>query len=278
MLELARQKAFLDVSAAEKDSVWEAADTPADPDEEIATHSVRQLRWEQQTTMRTFHVESDYDQEGDRTNLTLQLLHAEIQLARAAFPELPLYVVKLDLKDFYPSIPHDVLLTALARLGMPERDRRLIQRFLSPPLLSPGAEPVRMRRGVPMGFTLSALLAELLLRFLDLNIQRRARVRIIRRVDDICLLTPRAEDALAGWKAVEEFCAACGLEINRDKSGAVCLGGTLPAGLPKDLPRWGMLELDEHGNWHVHEATFQAHRAQTRERVEAAPSLFAQVQ
>jgi hypothetical protein len=33
----------------------------------------------------------------------LMLIHAEIQLARAAFPEQPLYVIKIDLKDFYPS-------------------------------------------------------------------------------------------------------------------------------------------------------------------------------
>jgi hypothetical protein len=83
---------------------------------------------------------------------------------------------------------------------------------------------------------------------------------------------------VAGWQAVEEFCTACGLQMNRAKSGAVCLGGTLPAGLPRDRPRWGMLELDEKGNWHVQTETFQAHLTQTRERVHAAASLFAKVQ
>src|SRR5262249_37029933 len=119
---------------------------------------------------------------------------------------------------------------------------------------------------------------ELLLRFLDLHVRRRARVRIVRLVDDVCLLTPKAEEAVAGWKAVEEFCAACGLQVNPAKSGAVCVGGTLPAGLPRDRPRWGMLELDDKGDWHVHEPTFQAHLGQTRERVQAAASVFAKVQ
>jgi hypothetical protein len=229
--------------------------------------------------MRRFDVGSDYKGGYGSQTLTVQFLHAEIQLARAAFPELPLHVVKIDLKDFYPSIPHDALLTVLEKVGVPERDRQFFKRFLSPPLLTtPGAKPVRMRRGVPMGFTLSGALAELLLRFLDRHIQRRARVRIIRLVDDICLLTPKAEEALAGWRAVEEFCDACGLQVNRAKSGAVCLGGTLPAGLPSERPRWGMLELDEKGDWHVHSQTFQDHLSQTRERENAAASIFAKVQ
>jgi hypothetical protein len=39
-----------------------------------------------------------------------------------------------------------------------------------------------------------------------------------------------------------------------------------------------MLELDDNGDWHVHAPTFQAHLTQTRQRVEAATSLFAKVQ
>jgi len=209
----------------------------------------------------------------------VQFFHAEIQLARAAFPDQPLHVVKIDLKDFYPSLPHDVVLTVLEKVGVPARDRQFFQRFLSPPLLTrPGAPPARMRRGVPMGFTLSGALAELVLRFLDLHVRRRARVRIVRLVDDICLLTPKPQEALAAWQAVEEFCAACGLQLNPAKSGAVCLGGKPPAGLPLEYPRWGLLELDEKGEWRVHGETFQAHLTQTRERVEAAASVFARVQ
>jgi hypothetical protein len=278
-LERARQMAFLGLP--DEGGGWDAEDTPSVSEvEEFAFKSIRQERWEQLTRMRTLRVGGDYDggEYGEQTT-TLQLLHAEIQLARTAFPDRPLHVVKIDLKDFYPSIPHDVLLTILQKCGVPQRDRQFFERFLSPPLLAgPGAKPARMRRGVPMGFTLSGALAELLLRFLDLHIRRRARVRIVRRVDDLCLLTAKAEEAEAGWKAVEEFCAACGLQLNRAKSGAVCLGGVLPAGLPHDYPRWGMLELDDKGNWSVHEETFQAHLSQTRERVNAAASVFAKVQ
>src|SRR5262249_10250168 len=104
------------------------------------------------------------------------------------------------------------------------------------------------------------------------------RVRVVRLVDDLCLLTPDAGAALAGWKAVEEFCAACGLKINREKSGAVCLGGSQPAELPPGRPRWGVLELNEGGAWGVHRETFEAHREQSRARVAAAGSVLSRVQ
>jgi hypothetical protein len=278
-LERALQTAFLATPDAR--GVWDVGEThPAPEIEDYAAQSIVQQRWGQLDRLRAFRIGVD-DYEGDygHQTLALQFLHAEMQLARAAFPDRPLHVVKVDLKDFYASIPHDVLLTVLETVGAPERDRRFVRRFLSPPLsASPGAAPVRMRRGVPMGFTLSGALAELLLRFLDRHIQRRARVRIVRLVDDICLLTPKAEEASAGWSAVAEFCTACGLQINQAKSGAVCFGGALPAALPSGRPRWGMLELDEKGDWRVQAETFQAHLTQTRERVEAAASLFAKVQ
>jgi hypothetical protein len=272
-----RRKAFLEL--CEEIDPWADEETAPLDEEELARGSIRATRDNMLNRLRIFPIGGDYSGDADNQTLTVQFLHAEMQLARTAYPDWPLHVVKIDLQDYYASIPHDVLLTVLEKVGVPERDRRFFQRYLSPPLLVESAQPpARMRRGVPMGFTLSGALAELLLRFLDRHIQRRARLRVIRLVDDICLLTPQTEQALAGWRAVEEFCAACGLQMNRGKCGAVCLGGKPVAELPHSRPRWGMLELDEHGDWHVHTPTFQAHLAQTRQRVEAAASLFAKVQ
>ncbi len=278
MLERARREALVALPD-DRDVGQAGGEPPAAGEDESDPGSVRARRREQLLELRGFRVGGGYGDGYGGENLALQFLHADVRLTRAAFPDRPLYVVKTDLKDFYPSIPHDVLLTVLEKVGVPAGDREFFRRFLSPPLLA-GADsrPARMRRGVPMGFTLSGALAELLLRFLDVHVRRRARVRVVRLVDDVCLLTPDAGEALAGWQAVEEFCAACGLEVNRAKSGTVCLGGTLPAGLPRERPRWGMLELDDKGEWHVHDATFRDHLAQTRERVNAAPSVFAKVQ
>src|SRR5690606_4254389 len=138
---------------------------------------------------------------------------AEVQLARAAYPDRPLYLVKLDLRDYYPSIPHDVVLDILRRLGVPEAHLGVFARYLAPPLRSGAGASMRMRRGVRMGHTLSGMLAELLMRLLEQHVQRRARVRIVRVVDDLCVLTPDPGAAVAAWEAVESFCSACGLGI-----------------------------------------------------------------
>lgn len=205
----------------------------------------------------------------------VELVHAEVQTLRAAFPERPLFVARLDIQDYFPSVPHDVLLALLEGCGLPPRDLQLFERFLAVPYSVDGVK--KAQRGVPMDQTLSHFLAELLLRFLERYVHERARVRLLRLVDDVCLLAPSAEELLKGWRAVHEFITACGMQINSEKSGALALGADLPAKLPREHPRWGMLELRADGSWSVHEPTFQAHLDQTRERVRGTTSILARV-
>lgn len=143
----------------------------------------------------------------------LMLIHAEIQIARAAFPKQPLYVVKIDLKDFYPSLSHEVLLTTLARFGVQERELDFFKRFLRIPIQDDNVQI--MQRGVPNARRLSHFLGELVLRLLDQHIQQAAQVQVIRLIDDICLLTPSAEGAVTAWQAVQTFCDAFGLAIKK---------------------------------------------------------------
>jgi hypothetical protein len=108
-------------------------------------------------------------------------------------------------------------------------------------------------------------------------VHERARVRIIRQVDDIWLLAPDSKDVVAAWRAVHDFLEACGLEVNAEKSGACALGAELPPELPRTRPRWAMLELTEAGEWDVHEPTFQTFCEDTRKQVEAKHALLARV-
>jgi hypothetical protein len=275
MLRLAEQ--LVDLGAPEEADPW--AEDAAGPAPAPDGGSVASIRATFQETRRGLRgAGGDYEGDYGGTNDAIMLVHAEVQLARAAFPDRPLYVVKVDLRDYYPSIPHDVVLGLLRALGMPEDHLGVFARFLAPPLRSGAAGPERMRRGVPMGHTLSGMLAELVLRLLERHVLRRARVRIVRVVDDLAVLTPDPDAAVAAWEAVESFCAASGLRIHPETSGARGLGGERPARLPAGRPRWGMLELDEQGRWHVHRATFEAHLEQSVARVEAAPSVLSKVQ
>lgn len=242
--------------------------------------SVVQRRAQHQETLRGLRGAGGGDYEGDYGEIdeAVLLVHAEVQLAKAAYPDRPLYLLKVDLRDYFPSIPHDVVLSILQKLGVPHDHLGVFGRYLAPPLRSESGTSTRMRRGVPMGHTLSGMLAELLARLLEQHVQRRAAVRIVRVVDDLFVLTPDSEAAVAAWEALESFCSACGLEINREKSGSLALGDERPAPLPAGPARWGMLELDPLGDWRVHRETFEAHLEQSRARVEAAPSVLSKVQ
>jgi hypothetical protein len=81
------------------------------------------------------------------------------------------------------------------------------------------------RAGVPHHRRLSDLLGELVLRLMDLYVERAAHVQMIRFIDDITLLAASPEDAIKAWEAVQSFCAACGLTLNLEKCGTVCVGG-----------------------------------------------------
>jgi hypothetical protein len=206
----------------------------------------------------------------------VHLVHAEVQTLRAAFPDKPLFIAKLDLRDYFPSIPHDVLLTMVRGLGLGDREVDAIRHFLEVPYLIDG-KVTPARRGVPMQQELSHWLAEWLLRLMERYIHERARVRIIRQIDDICLLSPSGEQLTAAWNAIHTFVKACGLCINDDKCGTLAIGGKRMGDMALDNPRWGLLELNADGEWHVHEPSLRTFLQDTRKHVSAKRSILSKV-
>lgn len=213
---------------------------------------------------------------GEGTNAMVLQVHAEIQTLRAAFPNRPLHVVKLDIRDYFASVPHATLLRMLRGLGMTVDGMNFAECFLAIPyLIDEEASPAR--RGVPMEQPFSHWLCEWLLRLMEEFVYARARVRIIRQIDDICLLAPSPDEAVAGWNAVREFVADCGLSINEDKCGAITIGGESVDELPEQPPRWSMLELNSDGDWQIHERTFETLLLDARREVDARHAILARV-
>ncbi len=213
---------------------------------------------------------------GHGSNPMVRLIHAEVRTLRAAMPECPLFVARLDVRDYFASIPHSVLLLMLRGLGLPDSGLAAVRRFLEVPYLVEG-QIVPARRGVPMDQNLSHWLAEWLLRLMERYVHGHARVRIIRQIDDTCLLAPTAEDIVLAWRSVHQFLQACGLDVNSDKCGACSFGAELPGELPPARPWWGMLELQEEGEWGIHEPTFRTFQQDTRKHVTAKHALLARV-
>jgi hypothetical protein len=213
---------------------------------------------------------------GYGANHMISLVHAEVRTLRAAFPERPLFLARLDIRDYFASLPHDVLLAMLRGLGLTAHGLDAVGRFLAIPYRVDG-RIVTAQRGVPMDQHLSHWLAEWLLRLMERYVHGCAKVRILRQIDDICLLAPSAEDVVAAWRAVRRFLQACGLDLNQDKCGACALGGALPRELPQTRPRWGLLELTDGGDWGVHEPTFQTFCEHARQRASARHALLTKV-
>ena len=246
--------------------------------------SIFAIRQTQQSNLRDLSRLRDYssDRHVDESSLdaALGFIHAEIELARAAHPDRPLYVLKVDLKDYYPTLPHDLLLSILSHFGLTERELGFMRRYLRVRMDNGGGGgQVRIARaGVPHHRRLSDLLGELVLRLMDLYVERAARVQVIRFIDDITLLAASPEEAVKAWEAVRSFCAACGLDLNMEKCGTVCVGGgALPLELPQRAPRWLLLTPDAQGHWEADAAGLEVELERARRQIAHAPSILERV-
>jgi hypothetical protein len=214
----------------------------------------------------------------DALGALLAAVETELRFAPAAFPDRTLYVVHADLRDYYPSLSHELILACLEGLGVPGRWRAFFRKFLQARVRYRG-EIRTIRRGMVLEHVLADVFGDVVLFLLDLHVYRTTGVQVIRVVDDLWLLADSREKAQAAWGAVQEFCRACGLSINEGKSGAVCLGpapGPLDR-LPVGMPRWGLLRLKPDGAWEVDEPAFACIEEAVRTHAAACPSVLSLV-
>ena len=64
---------------------------------------------------------------------------------------------------------------------------------------------------------------------------------------DVLLIASDPAELIKAWQALEAWCAACGLALNLDKTGAIAIRGSLPAELPQAPPRWLFVTIDQSG-------------------------------
>jgi RNA-directed DNA polymerase len=164
------------------------------------------------------------------------------------------WVIDLDIRSFFDSVPHDLLLQAVARHTSERWVLLYIERWLKAPMqMSDGTLRVR-ERGTPQGAPISPLLANVFMHYAFDRWMAREHPScpFERYADDIvvhCDNKVQAEELLAD---IAERLGAVGLELHPDKTRIVYC---------KDAKRAGS---SEHTSFDYLGYTFRARRARGR--------------
>ncbi|MCA9617758.1 MAG: hypothetical protein KC731_01980 [Myxococcales bacterium] len=198
-------------------------------------------------------------------------LSTEIAIARAH--DRPLFVLKTDVRDFYPSVSHALIEELLVWLDLDPRLVTLTRRLLAQPL--PGGQ--RAARGLPMGLGLSRALEDMVMSMVVGEMRAAANVRVVRLVDDLIVLADDPSELVRAWTTLQDTLADAGLEVQLQKTGAAAFGAPLPAEVPQGPVRWGMLALDDEGSVVVDGAAVDQLVALTAARVAGHEALLDRV-
>jgi len=143
--------------------------------------------------------------------------------------------LRMDIKDFYPSIGHEMLLDMLREGPLPEFIVGLTEKAIGTPTGSSSQEATKVARGVPQGLSISNVLAAIYLSKFDEEMTGDFFYR--RYVDDILFIAPsekikaiytNAHNALATYKLNSHPLGTAGkTEETRLEDGAQYLGYVL---------------------------------------------------
>lgn len=140
------------------------------------------------------------------------VMRAQAFLRRAKRRWRDAYIVKADVKSYFASIRHDVLLRHVARVVACPRTLDLLRRVFAGYGFDGGV-------GLPVGALTSQLAANIVLDALDHRIKDDLGAReYMRYMDDMVLIAPDKASAAAWLRAIDEELDALGLRLN-PKSG-----------------------------------------------------------
>jgi RNA-directed DNA polymerase len=129
------------------------------------------------------------------------------------------YVVDADLKGYFDSIPHDLLMTRVKAKVADGSVLSLIDSFLKANILD-GLEEWSPETGAPQGAVLSPLLSNIYLDPLD-HLAARLGFAMVRYADDFVILCRTPEEASRALGRVREWVAENGLTLHPTKTKVV---------------------------------------------------------
>lgn len=134
------------------------------------------------------------------------------------------FVVDADIRQFFDSIEHDLLMRAVARRVADPKMLHLIREFVAAGVMEDGNLRA-VTTGTPQGGPLSPLLANAVLHGLDLMWQRKGTEygHLIRYADDAVILCPTLQKAEHAMRRLKGILGALQLELNEEKTKLVDL-------------------------------------------------------
>ena len=133
------------------------------------------------------------------------------------------WVVDIDLKSFFDSVPHDLVLRAVARHSDRPFVLLYVERWLKAPLRLEDGSLVERDRGTPQGSAISPLLANVFLHYaFDAWMAREFPGVLFERYCDDVIVHARSERQARELRAaIASRLAECGLSLNESKTRIV---------------------------------------------------------
>ncbi|MFN7926171.1 MAG: group II intron reverse transcriptase/maturase [Bryobacteraceae bacterium] len=132
------------------------------------------------------------------------------------------YVVDVDLKSYFDTIDHDLLIEMVERRVGDVKVMRLIRAWLKAGVMEDG-KVTHPDRGSPQGGVISPLLSNIFLNEVDrqwcqVRDATGGTVRLVRYADDMVLLARTEQQAQQAWERLQAQFAGLRLIINQEKS------------------------------------------------------------
>jgi RNA-directed DNA polymerase len=148
--------------------------------------------------------------------------HEALQRVEELLGSGHLYVVDVDLKSYFDTIPHDKLMKRVGEKVADGRVLKLIEAFLKADVLD-GLSEWTPTQGAPQGAVLSPLLSNIYLDPLD-HLVAGAGYAMVRYADDFVILCRTREAAEQALAMVQAWTADAGLTVHPTKTRIVAAG------------------------------------------------------
>ena len=134
------------------------------------------------------------------TTFTINRLHYFLKNEYSKYKDNNIYFLKCDIKKYFPSINHDILINMLEKIGFSEDEMWIVKKLIK-------EQPDNATIGLPLGNQSSQWFALLYLNGLDHYIKEQLRIKhYVRYMDDMILIHRDKKYLNSCKKRIEEYC------------------------------------------------------------------------